>query len=79
MTSYRYTPLSVSIHPSDQNPYYGNGLRIALVDEGGGPFFEIEAMDDTTLGNHQRIRLDPDELQQLARAARRLLKTYPDT
>jgi hypothetical protein len=74
MTSYRYTPLSVSIHPSDQNPYYGNGLRLSIVDEGGGAFLEIEAVDAALAP--KTLRLDLEELEQLVVAARRLLKAY---
>lgn len=61
------TTTEISIHRTGDNPVFGESvIRVRIVDEGAGPFIEIE-QDGATL------RIDPDELTEITEAARWLL------
>lgn len=72
------TTLKYSVHLDNENPVYGeNATHITLDDEAGGFFFIIEQARSV---HHEAgiIRLDPDELEAIAYAGRKLLEQFPD-
>lgn len=64
------TVLAISVHPVGSCPAISEeAIHIALVDEGGGVFFEV-----SNVGNAEHpLRASLDELKALADAAARLL------
>lgn len=66
------------ISKSIDNPLQSvRGTRVKIIDEMGGPFFEIEGRDDDCDMNI--VRLNPGELSAVANAAAMLLKAVTPT
>lgn len=77
MTTYRMTPLAISIHPEGENPIYGKrATHVCIEDEVGGAFVVITQTHDDA--NPGEVRLDPDELPLILQAATKLLADYPE-
>ena len=71
MSALKITPVALAVHRPGTNPIIGeDAIRIELADEGGGVFFRITSADVVTDG----LRLDPDELDALYDAGKRLLE-----
>lgn len=61
------TTTEISIHRTGDNPIYGeSAIRVRVVDEGAGPFIEIEQ-------EGRKVMVEPDELTEITEAARWLL------
>lgn len=72
MTAVQTTINAIAIHRVGDSPIFGESITIVrLDDEGGGPFIVIEQFTDT---QHSVVKLDPDELPAVMRAASRLLR-----
>lgn len=70
------TPIGIAIHVDGQSPIFGESTTHVLVDdEAGGLYIVLRQMhDDIKPGE---VRLDMDELEEVVRAARRLMKAQP--
>ena len=67
MSALKITPVALAVHRPGTNPIIGeDAIRIELADEGGGVFFRITSADV--------VRLEPDELDALHDAGKRLLE-----
>lgn len=65
------TITSLAIHRPGINPVYGEGVtHVSLADESAGFFLEVKQIEGH---GEQSIRLDPDELDLLVVAAKKLL------
>jgi len=76
MTRYITTTITVSIHPEGENPIYGDrATHVSVEDEAGGGFLVIKQHGDS----HEpgTVRLDPEELDAVAAAAKELISKYP--
>lgn len=72
MTAVQTTINSIAIHRAGDSPIFGESTTIVrLDDEGGGPFVVIEQATATQPGV---VKLDPDEITIVMRAASRLLR-----
>ena len=61
------TTTEISIHRTGDNPVYGESvIRVRIVDEGAGPFVEIEQ-------EGRKVMVEPDELTEITEAARWML------
>lgn len=61
------TTTEISIHRTGDNPVYGESvIRVRIVDEGAGPFIEIEQ-------EGRKVMVEPDELTEITEAARWML------
>ena len=79
MTKYNRTIRTVIITPADDtvSPIYSEKAVIVTVeDEAGGPFITLSTQDDGMAGV---IRLDPEELDEVAAVARMLISQVPVT
>ena len=77
MTTYRMTPLAISIHPEGDNPIYGErATHVRLDDETGGAFVVITQIDDNAKPGE--VRIDPEELPLILQAAASLIAGYPE-
>ena len=71
---YKITPMSVSIHPSDEHPVFGTGaFHLELQDEAGGYFFKLTQIA-TDYHEEQVIRIELEELILCVKAGEKLLK-----
>lgn len=71
MTSYKISPLAMSVHPTGEDPILAVGVsHIRLDDEGGGQFLVL-TQDD------QSVRLGLQELEALLVAAKQLMEAKP--
>ena len=67
------TTIQVSIHRKGHNPIFDDGVtKLSIDDEGGGGFFILEQHDS----QDGKLRFDPDELEAIAKEAKRLLFIY---
>lgn len=72
MTAVKTTINSIAIHRAGDSPIFGESTTIVrLDDDGGGPFIVIEQVTEAL---HSVVKLDPDELPAVMRAAFRLLR-----
>ena len=70
----KITPMSVSIHPSDEHPVFGVGvLHLTLEDDAGGYFFTLKQIC-TDQHEEQTIRVELEELKLCVKAGEKLLK-----
>jgi hypothetical protein len=61
------TTTEISIHRTGDNPIYGESvIRVRIVDEGAGPFIEIEQ-------EGSKVQVELDDLTEITEAARWLL------
>lgn len=61
------TTTEISIHHTGDNPIYGESvIRVRIVDEGAGPFIEIEQ-------EGSKIQVEVADLTEITEAARWLL------
>lgn len=61
------TTTEISIHRTGDNPVYGESvIRVRIVDEGAGPFVEIEQ-------EGSKIKVELNEMTEITEAARWLL------
>lgn len=77
MSKYTRTTISISVHPSNVNPLFGEGAtHVSLDDEGGGPYIVLrQCEDDSKVGE---IRVDYEELTQIWQVAEVLLAGWPE-
>ena len=75
---YATTILKVSVHREGVNPVFGEGnTYVKVEDEAGGPFLVIEQDDsDHHVTGLNQIRLEYEELQQVAEAGKMLMHQY---
>lgn len=72
MTAFQTTINAIAIHRAGDSPIFGESTTIVrLDDEGGGPFVVIEQATATQPGV---VKLDPEEVAIVMRAASRLLR-----
>ena len=80
MTKRTITPIAMAIHLPDESPIFGDStLHLALDDEGAGPFFVLRQVSGND-GNPLEagsVRIDMEELEAFAEAARRLISGHP--
>ena len=68
MTKYIKTILSVAIHHPVLHPIFGEGVtKVSIEDEAGGFFLRIKQEE-------MEIRMDMEELEEVVKAARVLIK-----
>ena len=73
MTTYKATPISAVVHRSGDNPIINEcSTTVTICDEAGGAFVSLTDSEGST------IRIDPDELQMVAKIARKMLKGFAD-
>jgi len=74
--NYNITPLTISVHPSGENPVFSErATHISIEDLAGGPFLTIsQSRDDTENG---KILLEFDEFEAIVDAVK-LLKDGMD-
>ncbi len=70
MSKYITSVISTVVHMDDRNPIFGDDITtITIDDEACGGFIVLTQ-------NEQTIRLDPDELQVIAKTAIKMLANY---
>jgi len=70
MSKYITSIVSTVVHMDDRNPVFGEDIiTVTIDDEACGGFIVLTQ-------NEQTIRVDPDELQLIAKTARKLLAQY---
>ncbi len=70
MSKYITSVISTVVHMDDRNPIFGDDITtITIDDEACGGFIVLTQ-------NEQTIRLDPDELQLIAKTAIKMLANY---
>ena len=72
---YKSTVISISIHPENLNPVYGDGVtHVSIEDEGAGPFIELlQERDD----KDKCVRTDIEELELITAEAKKLIGQFP--
>jgi len=69
---YKQTIITISVHPENVNPIYGEGsTHISINDDGGGIFIQMSQADDNT--ENGVVRFDPDEWDEIDAAVKTLL------
>lgn len=67
------TIISISLHREQENPVFGEGnIFITLADEAAGAFIEITQNTDNPADAH-KIKINPEELDEVIGAAKMLL------
>lgn len=70
MSKYITSIISTVVHLDDRNPIFGEDIiTITIDDEACGGYIVLTQNDKT-------IKIDPDELQLIAKTARKLLANY---
>jgi len=70
MSKYITSVVSTVVHMDDRNPIFGEDITtITIDDEACGGFIVLTQ-------NEQTIRLDPEELQLIAKTAMKMLAQY---
>ncbi len=73
MTQWKTTTISAVVHRVGDNPIINEGsTTVRLCDEAGGPFFQIEDCEGTT------IQIDHDEFDLVVEVARKMLREFGD-
>ncbi len=73
MTTWKTTTISAVVHRVGDNPIINEGsTTVRLCDEAGGPFFQIEDCEGTT------IQIDHDEFDLVVEVARKMLREFGD-
>lgn len=74
MTSYIGTITEMTVHRQGDDPLFAeSSTRIRVESEGGGPFLVLEQDDMASSKGVARLRIDPEELEVIARQAQLLL------
>ena len=69
------TPIKVAVHRKDDNPIFGeNVIHVSVDDEAAGAFIVLES----NAGHEDGLRIDPDELEAVVVAARKLIAGLPN-
>ncbi len=69
MTTWKTTTIAAVVHRVGDNPIINEGsTTVRLCDEAGGPFFQIEDCEGTT------IQIDHDEFDLVAEVARKMIR-----
>jgi len=72
----KVTPITYAVHCEGKNPIYSERvIHVSIEDEAGGPFIVLKSLDQE-MG--KELRIDPDEMEIVFKAARQLLQAYPD-
>lgn len=75
MVRYSMSTTEITIHRHDTNPVYGElNIKVRLEDEAAGAFISLSQSDSLTPGE---IRLDLEEVELIAEAAKTLLNQSP--
>ena len=70
MSKYITSVVSTVVHMDDRNPIFGDDITtITIDDEACGGYIVLTQ-------NEQSIKIDPDELQLIAKTAMKLLANY---
>jgi hypothetical protein len=70
MSNYITSIISTVVHLDDRNPIFGDNITtITIEDEACGGYIVLTQ-------NEQTIRVDPDELQLIAKTAMKMLAQY---
>ena len=70
MSKYITSVISTVVHMDDRNPIFGDDITtITIDDEACGGYIVLTQ-------NEQSIKIDPDELQLIAKTAMKLLANY---
>ena len=76
---FKVTPITVSVHSVTENPIFGEGVtKISLEDDAAGPYIVLTQNDYEHEELTGKIRLDDDEIEVVMKAAKDLLKAYPN-
>jgi hypothetical protein len=70
MSKYITSVISTVVHMDDRNPIFGEGIVTITVDDDAAGGYIVLTQDEQT------IKVDPDELQLIAKTARKLLAQY---
>lgn len=70
MSKYITSTISTVVHMDDRNPIFGEGIVTITVDDDAAGGYIVLTQDEQT------IKVDPDELQLIAKTARKLLAAY---
>ena len=71
MTTWKTTTIAAVVHRVGDNPIINEGsTTVRLCDEAGGPFFQIEDCEGTT------IQIDHDEFDLVVEVARKMLREF---
>lgn len=74
-SKFKITPIKYAVHWETENPIYGERvIHVMIDDEAGGPFIVLKSLD----GIDKELRIDPDEMEIVFKAAQQLLQAYPD-
>lgn len=72
------TTVAVSIHYSNVNPIYGDGVTtVSIQDEGGGFFFCLDQSGSEREGTG-KVFLDIEELEGILQAVKEMKKSEPE-
>jgi hypothetical protein len=73
---YKTTITTVSIHPENVNPVYGEGVtHLCIQDEGAGPFITLTQVGEDKFDCS--IRIDMEELELITAEAKKLIGQFP--
>jgi hypothetical protein len=70
MSKYITSVISTVVHLDDRNPIFGEGIVTITIDDEAAGGYIVLTQDEQT------IKVDPDELQLIAKTARKMLATY---
>jgi hypothetical protein len=70
MSKYITSVISTVVHMDDRNPIFGEGIVTITIDDEAAGGYIVLTQDEQT------IKVDPDELQLIAKTARKLLAQY---
>ena len=70
MSKYITSVISTVVHMDDRNPIFGEGIVTITIDDEAAGGYIVLTQDEQT------IKVDPDELQLIAKTARKMLATY---
>lgn len=77
MTTWKRTPICISVHRETENPVFGEtSTKVCLEDEAGGYFFSLEQWADNIAPG--KIRVDVEELNEIVLAVQDLLRAAPE-
>jgi len=72
---YKTTITTISIHPENVNPVYGEGVtHLCILDEASGPFFTLSQVGEDKF---DCIRIDMEELELITAEAKNLIGQFP--
>jgi len=73
MSTWKSTPLSVSVHYKGESPHYGeSAVTVSTDDEAGGAFIVLRSNEERLDKGH--IRVDLAQLELIVKESRRLIK-----